>query len=188
MLLAHDKVYKIISTSTIVPGLLQYDSLVLKHNGKDCSAVFELEPPLPRLKQAMIDQVSQQTQARQPFSRLRKWGDGAERLVLSPDNRHWTNSFILWLSLNILDCLTTWQCLAIGGYETNPFLQLAARTHGDGLMLAGKFTLAFLIGIMVWNRGSRRLKGLLNLGMTLVLITNCVLLCKPLWLLNLYGY
>lgn len=133
----------------------------------------------------MIEEVSQHIPARPWSSRLHDWGDGVERRIFSLDDRHWTYSFILWVSLNILDCATTWQCLLIGGYEANPFLRLAADTHGDGLMFVVKLTLALLLGAVVWRKGTRRLKGFLNMGMTLVLIANCVLVFKPLWLLNL---
>ncbi len=119
------------------------------------------------------------------IGRFRAWSAATERITLSSRARHWTNSLALWLALNALDSMTTWQALSLGGYEANPTLGLAADTYGDAPMLAGKMALALLIGILVWMRGPCRLKGLLNLGMALVIITNCLLLLRPMWLVNL---
>ena len=184
MLLAHEEGHIIICTSTIGFRSLQYDSFIHEHM-KETAWFLALASVFPRQRPAMIDEVSRHVPARPWSSRLRELGDGAERLVFSSGDRHWTNSFMLWISLNVVDAAITWQCLSIGGYEANPFLRLAALTHGDGLMLVGKLVLALLIGALVWRRGTRRLKGFLNLGMTLVLIANCVLICKWLWSLNL---
>ena len=96
----------------------------------------------------------------------------------------WVNSFKLWISLNALDATVTGLCLALGMSEANPFLKMAAVTHGNVPMLALKMTLALLLGIIIWRRGSRRLRSALNTGMALILIANSVLIFRPLWLMN----
>ncbi len=133
----------------------------------------------------MATRNSTQTTAIPVIGRFREWSAATEKIMLSPRAEHWTNSLTLWMALNALDSMTTWQALSLGGYEANPTLGLAAATYGDVPMLAGKMALALLIGILVWMRGPRRVKGLLNLGMTLVIITNCLLLLRPMWLVNL---
>jgi len=115
------------------------------------------------------------------------WRDAAERLVFSLDDRHWTNSITIWILLNALDTTITWLCLSLGMSEVNPFLKVAAQTHGDGFMLFGKMALASLIGVLVWRRGTHRLKGGLNLGMALIVITNCLFVGRTLWSLSYLG-
>jgi len=115
------------------------------------------------------------------------WRDAAERLVFSLDDRHWTNSITIWILLNALDVAITWLCLSLGMSEANPFLKVAAQTHGEVFMLFGKMALASLIGVLVWRRGTRRLKGGLNLGMALVVITNCLFVGRTLWSLSTLG-
>ena len=118
---------------------------------------------------------------------LGAWRDAAERLVFSSNDRHWSNSITIWILLNALDTAITWECLLIGMREANPFLGLAAQTHGEGFMLLGKMVLALLLGVLVWRHGTRRLKGMLNLGMALVVITNCLLVGRALWMLYYLG-
>ena len=96
----------------------------------------------------------------------------------------WVNSFKLWISLNALDATVTGLCLALGMSEANPFLKMAAVTHGDAPMLALKMTLALLLGVVVWKRGTRRMRSVLNIGMSLILIANSALIFRPLWLMN----
>lgn len=105
--------------------------------------------------------------------------------LFSLDDNHWTNSFTLWMSLNIADMAITWLCLSLGMSEANPFLDMAIETHGVGSMPVVKISLALMIGLIVWRRGSLRMKGALNLGITLVLIVTCALVCLPLWSLAL---
>ena len=115
---------------------------------------------------------------------LGAWRDAAERLVFYSNAYHWSNSITLWILLNALDTAITWLCLSLGMSEENPFLEVAAQTHGEGFMLSGKMILALLIGVLLWRRGTRRMKGGLNLGMTLIVIMNCLLVGGPLWSLN----
>jgi hypothetical protein len=96
----------------------------------------------------------------------------------------WVNSFRLWISLNAVDAIVTSLCLSLGMSEANPFLRIAAVTHGTAPMLGLKMLLALLIGVLVWKRGSRRMRTALNIGMALILIANCILVCKPLWSMN----
>src|SRR4030042_4645798 len=103
-----------------------------------------------------------------------------ERLF-SVDDNHWSNSFTLWMSLNIADIAITWLCLSRGMSEGNPFLKIAMAIHGRGIMLAVKISLALLIGLLVWRRGPLHMRSALNLCMVLVLITTCALVCRTLW-------
>lgn len=112
------------------------------------------------------------------------WRDVIERLVFSLDDRHWSNSITVWISLNALDTAISWLGLSLGMSEANRFLHLAAQTYGVGFMLIAKMSLALLLGILVWKRGSRRMKGSLNLGMASIVIVNCLLMWRPLWLLT----
>ncbi|UCC59751.1 MAG: hypothetical protein JSV02_08385 [Dehalococcoidia bacterium] len=130
--------------------------------------------------------ISNDEQRRGGFGiqRLRVWGLPAEKYLFSLDETHWTNSFALWIVLNSVDSAITWRILSLGGSEVNPFLSLAAQTYGYDYMLAGKMMLAVLLGMLVWRKGSRRLKSTLNLGINLVVIINCCLLFQPMWLLH----
>jgi hypothetical protein len=83
--------------------------------------------------------------------------------------------------LNIADMATTWLCLSRGMAEGNPFLKMAIATHGVGIMLVVKISLALLIGLLVWRRGPLRMRSALNLGMALVLIATCALVYRPFW-------
>lgn len=141
------------------------------------------EPFPPRRTASPVNDFSQP--ASPVLGLARTWGAGAGRFVLSPRERHWTNSLPLWLTLNALDSMITWYTLSLGGYEANPVLRLVGYAHGDAIMLAVKMSLALLIGLLVWRRGSRRLRGTLNLGMTLVIIANCAMLLQPIWQGNL---
>lgn len=143
------------------------------------------EPLSPHRSASPADNVSQPAMASPLLGLARAWGAGAGRLLLSPRDRHWTNSLPLWLALNALDSMVTWYTLSLGGYEANPVLRLAGHTHGDAAMLAVKMSLALLIGLLVWRRGSRRLRGTLNLGMSLVIIANCAMLFRSMLLSNL---
>ena len=118
---------------------------------------------------------------------LRSWSGVAERPVFSRDDRHWSNSIALWMSLNALDATITWLCLSLGMSEANQFLSIAAQTYGEGFMLITKMSLALLLGILVWRRGIRRMKGGLNLFMALIVILNCLLVWRPLWSLTYIG-
>ena len=128
--------------------------------------------------------ISKGTQRREisGFQRSPVGGFPAERYLFALDAAHWTNSFSLWIVLNCVDSAITWQILSLGGREINPFLNLIAQIYGDGGMLAGKMALAVLLGILVWRKGSRRMKSALNLGINLVVIVNCALLFRPMWL------
>ncbi|MFC1848558.1 DUF5658 family protein [Chloroflexota bacterium] len=119
------------------------------------------------------------------IKRLSYGGLAAERVLFARDRSHWTNSFVLWVTLNGVDSLLTWQHMSIGGHELNPFLGLAIQTYGEGAMLIGKMALAVLFGTLVWRWGSHRLKSTLNLGMNVVVIVNCLFLLKPMWLLHM---
>jgi len=132
-----------------------------------------------------VNDASQSSAANPLLALARSVGAGAGRLVLSPNERHWTNSLSMWLVLNALDSLVTWHTLSLGGFEANPALRLASYAHGDAIMLAVKMALALLIGLLVWKRGSPRLRGTLNLGMSLVIIANCAMLMLPTWQGNL---
>jgi hypothetical protein len=139
------------------------------------------EPFPPHRNASPVNEVSQPAVANPLLGLARAWGAGAGRLVLSPRERHWTNSLTLWLVLNAFDSAVTWYTLSLGGYEANPVLRLASYAHGDAVMLAVKMALALLIGLLVWRRGSRRLRGTLNLGMSLVVIANCAMLLQRVW-------
>jgi hypothetical protein len=132
-----------------------------------------------------VNDVPQPSAVNPLLGLARTWGTGAGRFVLSPRERHWTNSLALWLVLNALDSIVTWYTLSLGGHEANPALRLASYAHGDVIMLAVKMALALLIGLLVWRRGSRRLRGTLNLGMSLVVIANCTMVLQPIWLARL---
>jgi hypothetical protein len=112
------------------------------------------------------------------------WLEGIRRVVLSTDERHWSNSLGMWLALNALDAVTTWLCLSAGMCEANPLLGLISRAGGDSTMLVGKMLLAVLVGLVVWRVGTCSVRGLLNLGMSIVLIINCFFAWKVFWLLN----
>ena len=105
--------------------------------------------------------------------------------LFSLDDNHWSNSFTLWMSLNIADMAITWICLSRGMSEANPFLKMAITTDGAGIMLMVKISLALLIGLLVWRRASLRIKSALNLGIALVVIANCALVWRPFWSLAL---
>ena len=135
----------------------------------------------------MVENALERTRRGSGFAVLHTWGQRVERLIFSKDERHWTNSFVLWISLNFMDAAITWYSLSLGAYEVGPFLRFAAQTHGDIWMLLIKMALALLFGILVWSKGSRRLKGILNTGMSLVVIVNCVFVCRMIWWLELYG-
>jgi hypothetical protein len=87
--------------------------------------------------------------------------------------------------LNIADMAITWLCLSRGMYEGNPFLKMAIAIHGVDFMLMVKMSLTLLIGLLVWRKGPLRVKSALNLGIALVLIANCALVCRPFWSLAL---
>lgn len=136
-------------------------------------------------KEAILNNLPGHKQAGSELLGLGSWKDGVERWVFPLEDEHWGSSITVWLLLNILDTGTTWLCLSLGMSEANPFLGLAAQTYSDGFMLLAKMSLALLLGILVWGRGGRRMKAGLNLGMALVVIANCVLVGRPLWLLGL---
>ncbi|MDY6892361.1 MAG: DUF5658 family protein [Chloroflexota bacterium] len=93
------------------------------------------------------------------------------------------DSFALWLLLNSLDVAITWLGFLLGMQEGNPFLRIAADTYGPAIMLLMRITLAVLLGILVWKRESLtfNLKILLNTGMFVVILVNCVLVGVQLW-------
>jgi len=186
-LLVYEELRIIISTSTIGYRRNQYDSLVRIHTEVRTAWYPVLVSVFPRREAAVIEEVSRQASSSPWSQRLRVWGVAAERLVFSLDERHWTNSLALWVSLNALDSALTWQTVSLGGYEANPFLKLATQSYGDAFMLVMKMALALLFGVLVWRIGSRRFRSVLNLGMSLVVITNCIFLCRPMWLLHLAG-
>jgi hypothetical protein len=104
-----------------------------------------------------------------------------EGFFISHNKHHWTYSLVVWVLANLADCLITWQALSIGGYEANLFLRLAEQTYGDHYLYITKMSLALLLGIFVWGRVHWRVKGFLNLGMSMVVIANCTLLFQPIW-------
>jgi hypothetical protein len=87
--------------------------------------------------------------------------------------------------LNVADMAITWLCLSRGMNEGNPFLKMALGVHGVAFMLILKMGLALLIGLLVWRKGSPLIKSALNLGLVLILIANCALVCRPFWSLAL---
>jgi hypothetical protein len=70
-------------------------------------------------------------------------------------------------------------------HEANPFLKMALAIHGVYIMLMVKISLALLVGLLVWRRGPPLIKSALNLGLVLILITNCVLVWRQFWSLAL---
>ena len=134
----------------------------------------------------MVDNTLERSKRGSGSTALRTLGYRVERLILSPDERHWTYSFAMWILLNFMDAAVTWNSLSLGASEVGPFLRFASQTHGDIWMLLIKMGLALLFGILIWSKGSRRLKGILNIGMSLIVIVNCVFLCWLIWWLEFY--
>ena len=129
----------------------------------------------------MLDDISSRIHPGRTPGRLRSLRDLWSAKAAPKREGSWVNSFRLWLSLNALDATVTGLCLSLGMSEANPFLKMAALTHGTAPMLALKMALALLIGLLVWKRGPRRMKSALNMGMALILIANCILVSMPLW-------
>ena len=115
------------------------------------------------------------------------WGfaNSVRWLIISADEAHWSNSFGAWLALNAIDTFVTWLCLSKGMLEANLFPKLAMVTYGRDFMMAAKMGLALLIGILVWKRSPSVFRGILNLGMAIILIVNCIFVGEQLWFLNL---
>ena len=132
----------------------------------------------------MVEEDSKQSRSDPGLINLQSWGFRAGRLFLPSERDHWTYSFALSICLNTVDSAITWISLSLGAYEAGPFLRFAANTYGDDHMIAVKMLLALLLGILVWRKGSHRLKGILNLGMATIGIVNCVFLCRMLWMHN----
>ncbi|MBE0479906.1 MAG: hypothetical protein IBX68_02895 [Dehalococcoidia bacterium] len=110
----------------------------------------------------------------------------AARLIWGEDDSGWGHSQATWITLHFVDSVLTWIAVSMGMYELNPFLALAAGTYGVGMMLWGKMTLAILIGLMIWNRVSHRVKGTLNMCMAGAVIANSLFVGAHLWLIHLF--
>lgn len=114
-------------------------------------------------------------------TKLKNAAYAVEDVILHYDAGSWSNSLLVWISANALDMLVTWQALLLGAREANPLLAAVLSQYGDAAMFAVKITLALLGGLIIWSYGTTRMKGLLNLGMACVVITNCTMLFMPMW-------
>jgi len=133
----------------------------------------------------MLNNASERKESSAWSAPVYRWIDSARRLFSSADKAHWSNSLGAWLALNALDTLVTGLCLSRGMREANLFPHLAIETYGTGFMIAAKMGLALLVGILIWKLGPLHLRASLNVGMSLILIVNCILVGGPLWSLNL---
>ena len=133
------------------------------------------------------DESSRQPEASSLSVHLDAWRDVAKRRVFSSKEGHWSSSLTVWLILNCIDAAITWLCLSEGMTEANPFLILAIQTGGLRFMIAVKISLALLIGILIWKRGNHLLNNALNVGMTLIVILDCLQVAIPFWSINLSG-
>lgn len=133
------------------------------------------------------DESSRHPEASSLSVHLDAWRAVAKRRVFGSKEGHWSSSLTVWLILNCLDAAITWLCLSEGMTEANPFLTLAIQTGGLSFMIAVKTSLALLLGILIWKRGNHLLNNALNVGMTLIVILNCLLVAIPFWSLNISG-
>jgi hypothetical protein len=82
---------------------------------------------------------------------------------------------VLWLALNLLDALLTYQLLGMGGVEGNPLLAALMGHAGEAWALTAKVAVASLVAGVVLHYGRTHLLRSASLLMAGVVLYNAAL-------------